>query len=668
MKATCISALLVITIMLVGMSPSLNLLPQAAAQTAVKREVTMPVKVVLVGVDPATVDTSYIKWNMNLPVATYNQVLQPGPGGNLTGVVFNIDYSFTFAGNDFKTKLQSYLKSIQVNKHGPNPFFNYYTRSIEGYVSTSNYYSVDYVTYDANRVENWLYSNQQDVGGFPSNGWTLMFLNLTELPSYDFQNYSDFLAVQHTAQPNGTAHYYSVTYTDSDLGYRYRYRDFMTGWGGVHRFWFDDLSAGPSFWTYPEDLSVQIALEDNNIDLHSSYGRNWFTEYLADYIWQATWNLVTPFFEYDPLYSEKYSFHVHVFDFRTDSEKQDVDIRSTIDTGKIKSAYQDLAPYSTIDVSVKFDDTSQYQDLRSIIDSNYKYTDSFTFGVSGQPLRYGIVDARPVYKYLQDHLSTLEPNYHRDRSEFTVPVYAFAFSKNTLFTFTYKWIISKPESDVKALLGVALGDVALVSLSQFEFQRGDYVSPQQPGKGEGITETVIHEAGHMLGAQHPHNFGPVGDFALTVMGYYTHDYVFGQSDKDAIRRAHVDQIYLGIQSILDQLAHSGGQTDSINAIKQQLKDVDAKYSQMDYVAALSSVLNVEKAAKSVLSGSAILPGGTVVPQGVAGIIYLVVGAAVGLVVGIVVAWLVFIRVPVGRQRGRGARRTSGRVRKRSGRK
>jgi hypothetical protein len=622
----------VLAIVLLSVFPSPALVPNARAQAQASRQVTIPVKVVFVGIDPGTVDLNYIQWPGNLPTTTFGGAFYPMPVGSLSGVVYNVSYTFTYASNDFKSKLETYLQSIHVAKFEPNPWFYYPVADASGHVNVTNFYSLQAVTYDANKVENWLYSNQQDVGGFPSNGWTLMFMYLPELPSYDFKDYRDFLlqrSVYHqNAPPNGTAHYYSVAYGDSDLGYQVRFRDYMTGWGNVHRFWFDDLSAGPSFWTSSEDIPLQIALADNHIDLGTAYGKIWLTQFIADYVTQATWNFVTPFFVYPPTYSQNYSIDVHIFDNRTVQEKQAVDIHSTINPDKIKSAFQDLLPYSSIDVSVKFEELSNYAGLESVIRSSYKYTDSFTLGALGDPNYggpYGIVDARPVYKYLSDNIQVFEPNYRRDTSEFTIPVFAFAFSNDTLFTFTYKWIVAKPDSEIKALLGVALGDLVMISLSQKEFQRGNYVTPVQPGKGEGFTEVVIHESGHMVGLQHPHNFGPVGDFIISVMGYYTYDYVFGQIDKDSLRRVHVDQIYLEVESMLAGI--SGSQASSI---KSQLSDTDAKYSQMDYVGALASVLKAEDMAKAATSTGSLAA---------APVLYLVVG----LLIGFVVAWVVLRR-------------------------
>jgi hypothetical protein len=464
-----------------------------------------------------------------------------------------------------------------------------------------------------------MFSNQQDLGGFPDNGWTLMFLNLTDsLPSYDWTNYKAFIGDYRQAPPNGTAHYYGIQPRDLDLGYRYRYRDYMTGWGSIHRFWFDDLSAGPSFQTFPEDLPLQIAIRDNNFDLRSAFGKNWLTEYLSDYVSQATTNIVAPWYLYPPMYSDKYSFHVHIFDNRTPSEQAKVDIKSTFNPDKVKSSFEDLLPYSKVEVTTTFEDLSKYPELQNVLRSNYKFSDSFTAGVDfASPQQYGIIDARSVYKYLRENMQTFEPNYHRDRSEFTDPVFAFAFTNQTVFAWNYKYLI-------EPFGGVALGDLALIGSSQSDFQRGSYVTPIQPDAGIGFTYDVIHEAGHNLGLTHPHDpAGPTGDFTSSPLSYFTFTYMWGQREKDALHRAHVDQIYQEVSSFLQNSSSSGADSGQVG---NQLKDVDAKYSQMDYIGALASVLKAESMINSGSSASNLLQPET----------YL----ALGILVGIVLAWII----------------------------
>jgi hypothetical protein len=193
--------------------------------------------------------------------------------------------------------------------------------------------------------------------------------------------------------------------------------------------------------------------------------------------------------------------------------------------------------------------------------------------------------------------------------------------------FTGKWLI-------EPIGGVALGDAAFVSYSQSEFVRGDQITPPQPNKGLGFTHDIIHEAGHMLGLPHPFDYGPVGNFIQTPMSYFTWDYSFGQADKDALRRAHVDSIYLGVQLTMNQLAQKGM---DVSPIFTQLRDVDAKYNQMDYGGALALVLKAESTANSMASASS---QGTI-QQGpsINATLYMILAGSLGLIIGIAVTWL-----------------------------
>jgi len=137
---------------------------------------------------------------------------------------------------------------------------------------------------------------------------------------------------------------------------------------------------------------------------------------------------------------------------------------------------------------------------------------------------------------------------------------------------------------------------------------------------------------------HPFDFGPVGNFILTPMSYYTWDYSFGQADKDALRRAHVDSLYLQVQSTMNQLAQSGV---DVSLIFIQLKDVDTKYNQMDYEAALASVLQAESTVNNMLSSSS---RGIIQQAPVGGsVTFLLLAASLGLLVGVALAWLLIKR-------------------------
>jgi hypothetical protein len=364
----------VLLILLLSVHDSGNV---ASAQS-VGRSVTIPVKVILVGFDQTRLDPSYLSWSgadANLPASISNMVFD---SGNTTGVVFRPQYSFSFAPADFKGKLESYLRSIGQQRRANNPWFGRWeidSRNRE-YLDF-NPVAIDYVVYDADSVENWLWNHLSDNSG-STNGWTLIISYMPDLPSLTFTDYHDFKITNGETFLHSKPHYYDISRVDSDLGYRPRYRDFMSGWGGHHRMWFIDLSAGPVFNSQYEDLPLQVELGDNKIDLSSAFGKIWLTEYVSDYVTQATYNFIAPNFIYQPEYAPNYQIDVFLFDARNATAKAQVPIDRTINKTMIEAAFEDLLPYSTVTVNLSFEEVTS--DLRQLIQSSYKYTDSWTEG------------------------------------------------------------------------------------------------------------------------------------------------------------------------------------------------------------------------------------------------------------------------------------------------
>ena len=616
---------------------------QVNAVTVDQKAVTIPIKVILVGLDQ--VDPNYVAWQSmssgNLPTQITNQVIL----GNATGEIFYPQYTIVKAPENFTQELEGYLRSIEKDVTGPDPWFGQYVtdQTNSQYCDWQND-SVSYAVYDANSVESWLWSHNQDMGGFQSNGWTLIVTYLPDLPSITWRDLQLFEATkyQNVTLPSSKPHYYGVSSVDPDLGYAARYRDFMDAWGGkLGRMWFVDLSAGPVYNSQWDDLPLQVALGDNNIDPSSTFGRQWLAEYVSDYVSQATVNFITPDFVYYPFYRPNYQIDVNVFDDRNAAEKQAVSIRSTVNQQLIQATYRDLVPYSNVTVNVNFADISP--ELNQTINGGYKYTDSWLLGSQlCQPERYGVVDVRPVYKYILDHFSSYEKNPFLTQDTMTIPVFAFAFSNQTYFTDTYKWYIGKTGPSSDALLGEALDQMAFVSYNQYEFTRGDQVSPRQPHKGDGFTQTIIHEVGHEFGFMHPHQFGDIGDFIYSPMGYFANDYTFGQIDKDSLQRAHVDQVYFATQDIMTQLP-----ADAAAQVQAKLFIVDASYAAMNYVDAMHEVISAYQLAQQLQSSTTTASQAssspvTVAETTVAGstqpnIVYIVGGVVVGLAIGIGVA-------------------------------
>jgi hypothetical protein len=553
--------------------------------------------------------------------------------GNSTGVIFYPNYTISVAPTVFKDRFVSYLQSIGKSVHGKDPWFGQYQidRQDPDYYNSAPV-SIDYVVYNASLVEEWLWSHLQEIGGSSENSWTIILANLPELPSVDFSDIRAFLSTNGAELPKSKPHYYGISPSDEDLGYALRYRDFMNAWGGHHRLWFVDLSAGPVFNSQWEDLPLQVVLGDNKIDLSTDFGRNWLTGYIADYVSQATYNFITPNFVYYPRYSPKYQVEVLVLDDRNSTEKKDIAIQETVNKDTIAAALRDLVPYSTVEVNVRFQDISQ--ELHELIKANYKYSDSWIEGsIFVSPQRYGVVDVRPIYKHILENPAKFESVLPSTENTVTIPVYAFAFSNQTYFTYTYKWLIGKVDYETGALLGITLSDAIMISLNQWEFTRGDHVDPAQPGRGEGFTSTIIHEVGHAFGLMHPHQYGNVGDFIFSPMGYFTDDYSYGQIDKDALQRAHVDQIYIETERLLGQMQTRFDPSGLSSQARSKLAEVDSAYAKMEYADALPLVLAAYKLARQAVETTAPVM-----------MIHAVGGAAVGLAL-VVLAVAVMRRVP-----------------------
>jgi hypothetical protein len=565
---------------------------RAQSQQAPGRSVTIPIKVVLVGFDQSQIVPSDL-------VAAPSGTLLPSTipavdfdTGNNTGVVFRPSYTFSFAPSNFKSNFEGYLNSIAQTKVGNDTWFIQYAADPQNpeYI-VQNPQRVRYVVYDADSVESWLWNHSSDFGGTASNGWTIIISYMPDLPSVSYQDVHDFLLSNGASKLSTTPHYYGLSVADQDLGYQLRYRDFMNAWGGHHRMWFVDLSAGPVFNSQWEDLPLQVAIGDNKIDMTSDFAKHWLTDYVGDYVTQATYNFIAQGFVYYPQFARNYQIDVNIMDDRNQSDIAALPIQKTVNKDLIQAAFNDLVPYSHVTVNINFPTVTP--ELDGVLKSNYKYTDSFVNGfVFASPQRYGVINVKPAYNYILAHLTQFETNPYFSGDTMTIPVFAFAFSGQTYFTDTYKWSIgssltSKIDWENDALLGEALPKLVMISYNQWEFTRGDWVSPQQQGKGEGMTETIIHETGHEFGLMHPHQYGDIGDFIASPMGYFTNDYTFGQIDKDSIQRAHVDQLYMKAEQLMTQTP--GMSSDLLSQINSKLGQADAAYNLMNYTSAIQFV-------------------------------------------------------------------------------
>jgi hypothetical protein len=403
----------------------------------------------------------------------------------------------------------------------------------------------------------------------------------------------------------------------------------MTAWGGHSRLFFADLSAGPE--QTAEQLPIQLANAANSVDLSTTYGKAWLNQFLSDYIGGAVYNLFTPDFVYPINFSYSYKIKVVVIDNRTDPHNPL--IASTFDQRAAVKEWQALVPWANVTAETKYVNVDDYPELRRIIvdaRSSAKYASA-----PDSP----VVDARPVWYWLSEqglgHIKDFM-NVTRDLDEFDIPVFAFAFTGDYQFGFTFKDSVAKDFD--RAIWGVALYDLVLISHSTSDFRRGDTSrsDPPQPGKGFGFTNTVIHEVGHMLGLMHPFgtSYDPTENFVASVMAYYPYEQSFSVFDRDALSRGQADQLLrLAAQLLADTPSILINQGD-ISSARTEVERAEEAYSVMNYT---DSVKNSVDALLSAARAHSIVGG--LIPTGIVATIQ-IIGS---FVLGVVITYLVLRR-------------------------
>jgi hypothetical protein len=471
-----------------------------------------------------------------------------------------------------------------------------------------------------------LVQHQSDYGGFPKNGYVLILADLSaRLPSTTPRQFE--LALQRRDVVL-TPHFYNKTYEDSDLGISLN-RRYMTAWGGHSRIFFADLSAGPE--ETAEQLPIQVAYATNSIDSSSTYGKTWLNQFLSDYIGGAVYNLFTPDFVYPINYASSYKIKVVVIDNRTDT--RDPPIARTFDQESAVKEWQALVPWAKVTSETKFVSVGDYPDLQRVIvraKSPARY---------GSPPESPLVDARPVWDWLseqgQGHIKDFM-EVKRDFDEFDIPVFAFAFTGDYQFGFTFKESVSQDFD--RTIWGVALYDLVLISHSTTDFKRGDTwrSDPPQPGKGFGFTNTVIHEVGHMLGLMHPFatSYDPTENFVASVMAYYPYENGFSIFDEDALTRGQADQLLRTTAELLAETPFIVINQGGISSARAKADSAEKAYSAMNYTEA------VKDSTDALLSAaSAHTIGGGMIPSTTLGAVEMI-GS---FVLGLLVAYFLFRR-------------------------
>ena len=601
--------------------------PQLIAQQGfgLNRSASLSVKIVFLGITPADLNSTYLTSNVTLPALKYQNILA-GPLN--TGVIYNFHYQLVFANASTTTKFANYLMSIQKEEITTatsafvNPYFDNYTTLSQA----RNY------VYDADKVESWLESNMTLFGASPVPGYTLFVADLHNflIPSFSYAQYQAYnLSCTSCPPPSAivTPHYYNRTVTDPDLSL-VNYRHYMTGWGGSSRFYYMDLSAGPSYRT--NELPVQVASQLRGVDTGSYYGKLWMSEFVGSYVFGAVYNLFAADQLYPVNYAQTYKIQLFVFDNRTLPEMLKVPLKRTINQTLIQKTVASLVPFAKATVNINFANVTDYPALAGIVANA---TTNLVDPLSRRPL----VDGSLVYRWFTTsglgHITNFI-NVTRTTSEIDIPGFLFALKGNYTFGVPVKEDIALTGQQ-HTFAGEALGDMVLIGLSQSDFMLGNRTIPKQTGKGDGFSHVAIHELGHMMGLNHPFIYDLTEDFTNTVMGYYAYSLNYSQFDRDTILRGVNDELLSFALQALSATQNTLFNAGDISMANQNIAQAENLYNTMDYAGAVQYSLAAAEDASAAqqLANSAISPA----------LVFSLIGVAIGAVIGILLGYLIFRR-------------------------
>lgn len=498
---------------------------------------------------------------------------------------YSLNYSFSHLSELQTQTLEEYLLEIAINRTISSLRTN--ITSMEQLLTTGLIENpmdlfIPYggLTFDADLVEEYIFQNIYEPY-LTNPGYTLYLMNFSQFDSADHK-------IEHTYTLQRTEYDSNITMSLNQLSPVFEAEDYTTtaGWGGKHRFCYIDVSANPdvlqlipiiyggsgdytntwSEYYYRQDLDSFVASQD----MTSITGKTALSAYLAQWISPYINTLFLPLqLLYEagqiraPSVAETIYIPIKVFNNVSKYGYTTEKISWFLSPHRIQTQLEEAFPWISWKVDIEYIEFEDETILKDYFLQNVKYDGEKSYLDADEGLIELLYAERVNY-------------FDLSAAELVIPSYVFLADDVYLH---YR------STQVGGLGGIGF---QVMSRTPFDlFESGDATKPRK-----GLSTVTIHEIGHSLGLNHPHNDydGWSSGYIEDTMSYIALDYCvpkFSTFLSDATARLYYDYYYISAAENVQNI-------DNANIIgkdkaTQLLNESYTSYLEMDYISAIETV-------------------------------------------------------------------------------